>query len=163
MLSEPRRRVAMAPGIVGAILVMMILLLIPAGAGAGQATLSWLPNTEPDLAGYKVYFGQASRIYQAPVDVGNSIGYTLTGLPEGVVYYFAVTAYNSGGESAFSSEVSMLVRDTTPPVISAIAVIGTTASSATFCWRKARLKRPSITIREPLGKTLTSSRSKNFW
>ena len=112
----------------------MILVLIPAAVAAGQATLSWLPNTEPNLAGYKVYFGQASRTYQAPVDVANSIGYTLTGLQEGVVYYFAVTAYNSGGESAFSSEVSLLVTDTTPPAISAVAVPVKTTGGATITW-----------------------------
>src|SRR5205085_7771374 len=72
-----------------------------------QVTLAWDPNTESDLAGYKVYIGTASGVYTTTIDVGNVTTYTVTGLAPGATYYFVVTAYDTGGlESGFSNEVS---------------------------------------------------------
>jgi fibronectin type 3 domain-containing protein len=73
------------------------------------ATLSWDPNSAPDLEGYKIYLATASGRYGAPIatvpmDITN---YTVTGLETGTTYFFVVTAYNSSGtESSFSNEVS---------------------------------------------------------
>src|SRR5207249_4246245 len=89
---------------------------------AAQVTLTWDPNTYPDLAGYKLYYGTSSGSYQFSVDVGNQTSYSLAGLLEGQIYYFAVTAYNSSGvESAFSNEVSIAIADVTPPTVSMTA------------------------------------------
>ena len=103
---------------------------------AGDALLSWDPNTESDLAGYNVYFGTASGTYGSPVDVGNQTTYTVTGLGSGT-FYFIVTAYNSsGGESGPSSEVSktFIGTDTTPPAISAITATSITSSGVSITW-----------------------------
>ena len=62
-----------------------------------QVTLTWDPNSEPDLAGYDIYYGTASGNYQWKTDVGNVTTYTLNGLNIGVTYYFAATAYNTQG------------------------------------------------------------------
>ncbi len=71
------------------------------------ATLSWMPNTDSDLAGYKVYMGTSSGLYGTPVDVGNVTTYTAGNLTVGTTYYFTVTAYDqSKNESLHSSEVS---------------------------------------------------------
>ena len=87
-------------------------------AMAGSATVRWQPNTEPDLQGYRVYYGTASKDYGAPIDVGNVTSYTITGLDEGRTYYFAVTAVDtSGNESGFSSEVSKTIADTHAPTL----------------------------------------------
>jgi hypothetical protein len=81
-------------------------------AYAGDVTLQWDPNPETDLAGYKIYYGTASRSYSAPVTIGLQSSYTLSGLASGT-YYFAVTAFNRDGlESAFSNEVSTTVSGT---------------------------------------------------
>src|SRR5439155_23215763 len=48
-----------------------------------QVTLAWDPNTEPDLAGYKVYVGTTSGVYSTPINVGNVTTYTVTGLQPG--------------------------------------------------------------------------------
>ncbi len=81
-------------------------------AYAGDVALEWDPNTETDLAGYKIYFGTASRTYSTPIAIGLQSTYTVTGLPAGT-YYFAVTAFNRDGlESAFSNEVSTTVSGT---------------------------------------------------
>ena len=69
--------------------------------------LSWNPNTESNLAGYRVYIGLASGVYWPPIDVGNETSFFVTGLAEGFTYFFTITAYNHGGhESGFSNEVS---------------------------------------------------------
>lgn len=77
----------------------------------GSLLLSWIPNTEPDLAGYKLYAGRATGTYNAfgyPIDVGNVTSYTVTVLDAGA-WFFAVTAYDTGdNESDFSSELEVL-------------------------------------------------------
>lgn len=77
---------------------------------AAQVTLEWDPNTEPDLAGYKIYYGTSSENYDMSVDVGNWTSCTIAGFVEGVNYYFAATAYDAyGNESDFSDEVSTTI------------------------------------------------------
>jgi hypothetical protein len=67
-------------------------------------------NSEPDLAGYKIYVGTASGLYNypgSPFVAGVASSYSITGLPSGQTYYFAISAYdNFGNESALSAEVS---------------------------------------------------------
>jgi len=90
--------------------VLVAILSIP--AYAGDVTLAWDANSESDLAGYKVYFGTASRVYGAPIVIGTGTTYMVTGLAPGT-YYFAVTAFNTAGlESGFSNEVSATVSGT---------------------------------------------------
>src|SRR2546427_12261921 len=109
-----------------------LCFLAPALSSAAQVTLAWDPNTEPDLAGYKLYYGTSSGSYQFSVDVGNLTSYTLSGLLEGRIYYFAATAYNlSLGESGFSNEVNKAIADVTPPTVSITApTTGATVSGA---------------------------------
>jgi hypothetical protein len=87
---------------------------------AGALKASWNANTEPDLAGYKIYYGLSSGNYTIAINVGNVTQYTVNQLTEGLVYYFVVTAYDTAGnESAYSQEVSaqIAVVDRTPPAI----------------------------------------------
>jgi fibronectin type 3 domain-containing protein len=72
----------------------------------GTINLAWNPNKEPDLKGYKVYYGTSSRRYGPGIDVGKVTSYSLTGLVTGTRYYISITAYNTKGrESSFSNEV----------------------------------------------------------
>jgi hypothetical protein len=71
-----------------------------------QANLIWDPNSEADLAGYKIYYGTSSKTYNSVMDVGNKTSYTLSGLQVGKTYYISATAYNTKGlESGYSNEV----------------------------------------------------------
>ena len=80
---------------------------------AADLSFAWTPNSDPNLAGYKIYYGTASRAYTVSIDVGNptitdnKVTCTLTVLPqESTLYYFAATAYDIDGlESDYSSEV----------------------------------------------------------
>lgn len=85
----------------------MQCIFLPGNSLASYLTLAWDPNTEPDLAGYRVYYGTAPREYVDSIDVGNITTYQLDYLLDGVTYFIAVTAYDtSGNESDFSHEVS---------------------------------------------------------
>mgnify|MGYP001582576303 CR=1 FL=1 len=99
------------------LLLTSFLWFYSAIAAAGSLTASWTANTESDLAGYKVYYGTATKTYGAPIDVGKVVTtYTVTELTEQKTYYFAVTAYDTAGnQSGFSNEASGTVPDQTPP------------------------------------------------
>jgi chitodextrinase len=87
-------------------------------SGNGQVTLRWNPNTEPDFLLYRIYGGTTPN----PVIVLDSaVGAAdtqrvLSGLTNGVPYYFRLTAVDSAyNESGFSNEVSVTPGDVTPP------------------------------------------------
>lgn len=84
--------------------LFLLCLLLPGDVAGARVTLAWNANSEPDLAGYRLYWGHSTRNYSARVDVGNVTVATLTNLPRGT--YIAATAYNLAGlESDFSNEV----------------------------------------------------------
>lgn len=85
---------------------------VDSGSGEiGTIKLVWDPSSGPDVAGYKIYYGTASRTYSPGIDVGNVTTYALTGLIKGQRYYIAVTAYNrSDRESGFSNEVTEVAK-----------------------------------------------------
>ena len=86
--------------------LLLVFLLSISKAYSAQISLAWDPNTEPDLAGYKLHYGHSSREYFYSVDVGNRTRHTLSGLEEDETYFFAVTAYDIyGDESDFSEEL----------------------------------------------------------
>jgi Malectin domain/Bacterial TSP3 repeat/Fibronectin type III domain len=88
-------------------MLSLLLLLLASRAFAGQMTLQWDAVTNPQLAGYKVYYGYASRQYSMNVNAGMSTTAAFSNLKDAQMYYFAVTAFDtSGKESAFSNEVS---------------------------------------------------------
>jgi len=81
--------------------------------GLGSATLSWTPPTQysdgsplTDLAGYKIYYGNASGNYPNSIRIDNPgiSMYVVENLTSNT-YYFVSTAFNSGNaESEFSNE-----------------------------------------------------------
>jgi len=83
------------------------ILTVSSGGSGGTINLAWNPSTGPGVAGYKVYYGTASRAYSNSIDVGNATTYDLTGLTKGQTYFIATTAYDtSHNESGYSNEVS---------------------------------------------------------
>ena len=101
----------------------------------GVARFSWLPNSDANLAGYKIHYGTASRNYSRVTDVGISTlingraQATITSLIAGTTYYFAATAYDTNGaQSAYSTEVVYTVgsipTDPQPPTANNSTVSG---------------------------------------
>jgi len=86
------------------------LIAAVADAWAADVTLSWDQNVEPELAGYRIYYGTARGSYSVQIDVCNVTKYKVTGLMAGKTYYFAATAYDTSGyESGYSTQVSYSV------------------------------------------------------
>jgi hypothetical protein len=90
--------------------LVTVLLLAPDAAQAGSVRLAWDANSEPDLAGYVIVYGTQSHAYPYSVDVGRTTQWEVTGLTDGVTYFFAVLAYNLAGlRGPLSNEVSTTV------------------------------------------------------
>jgi fibronectin type 3 domain-containing protein len=92
--------------------VTVLLFFISTFAFGEHVSLVWDPSITPTVTGYKVYIGNASRTYKAPIVIGNQISYTVLNMPVGLTY-FAVTAFDAdGNESDFSNEVSTEINET---------------------------------------------------
>lgn len=100
------------------LLVCLGVIFAPNSANALEVTLAWDANTETNLAGYKIYYdddgsgepydGTGAVEGPSPIDVENVLEFTLSGLSDNAVYFFAATAYNTDDpplESGYSNEV----------------------------------------------------------
>ncbi len=94
------------PGILSCA-VLVLLLITGAISPAQTVTLAWDPNPEPDVVGYRLYYGPISRSFTNSVDsVTNETKATVSGLTRGETYFFYVTASNDLGlESGQSTEI----------------------------------------------------------
>jgi hypothetical protein len=97
-------------------------LLFPLITYAAQVTLAWDPVMDPNVVGYRVYYGTSSRSYQFNNDAGRNTTITVSNLQDGTTYYFAVTSYGTAGlESGYSNEVSYGAPTTCLSVISPVS------------------------------------------
>ena len=94
------------------LLPLFSFIFLGANAGFTQnVAVTWNPNAEPDIAGYKIYYGQVSKNYDHSIDLNRKTEYTISSLPDTGLYYFAVTAYDlAGNESGYSEEVSIYIK-----------------------------------------------------
>jgi hypothetical protein len=96
-----------------AILMPILTLFVPTPLEATEIWIAWDPNTEQDLAGYRVYYGTASKTYGEPFTIGKETTYTITGLTPGQRYYIAITAFDTANnESDYSNEVNGIAPGT---------------------------------------------------
>jgi len=97
------------------------LALLVSAASAATVTLAWNSNTEPHLEGYVIYRNTGSPgppyeysdwLPEDELDDPLNPKVTITGLNEGLKYYFATAAYGTeGNESDFSNEVCVQVSE----------------------------------------------------
>ena len=113
--------------------LLSVFLALPLyGAGI---QVNWNPNTEDDLAGYKVYIGTASGSYTQHIDVGNKTSGVFENVNEKTKYYIAVTAYDtSGNESDYSEEATIDIPDMTPSGVPNAPTLVAGAHTITVNW-----------------------------
>lgn len=88
------------------------MFIFATGVFSSQSTLMWDRCLDPEVIGYRLYYGNSSRDYFPAVEVGNETTCTVSELVEGVPYFFAVTAYDHyGNESEYSEEVSQTIYE----------------------------------------------------
>jgi hypothetical protein len=140
------------------------LLARPGTALGFDARVGWRPVQS--VAGYRLYTRQNGQSFSNGVDVGliaadvdGVIRYVTRGLPNGVVNYFAVTAYDaSGRESAFSNELSLLVTATPTATVTAPAT-GTASRTPTASGTASRTPTATATATRTATASLTPTRT----
>lgn len=95
--------------------IIVCLMAISQTVVAAGVNLAWNANPETNITGYRVSYGTASGVYPNVVSVGTTPTTSISGLNEGTVYYFAVSAINQAGQqSPLSSQISYQIPVTTP-------------------------------------------------
>ncbi len=96
-----------------------VYFILAQAAFAASVTLTWNRNQEPDIAGYKIYYGTSSHNYTESTTINDTatsplqISHTVSGLGEGMTYYFAVKAFDLADHySDYSQEVSVTIPGT---------------------------------------------------
>lgn len=111
---------------------LLTILLLALTASAGTVTLQWDPNDASDgVTKYRVYCQQGINAW---TQLGYTVttNFTATGLPNGVLLTFQVTAVSTNNiEGPPSNEVSTnLVL--TPGAVRNLRITGATATNLTF-------------------------------
>lgn len=91
----------------------MAILVATPSLCAAQVTLAWDPNSEPDVAGYRLYYGSPGGEFGTVINTGNVTNFTAGDLVPGSTYAFYVTCYNTSG---LESEPSNVVEYLVPPI-----------------------------------------------
>ncbi len=91
------------------VIITQELTVLPSGVptffrGSMQPTILLTWDASPAATGYKVYWGNASRIYHHCLLVGDATTIALTVSDPGVKVYACVTALDADNESDFSNE-----------------------------------------------------------
>ena len=85
--------------------------VVASSTNASNVTVTWKAGKDGTLAGYKVYIGNASGVYNRIIDAGVKTNLVLTGLGYGLTNYFAVTEYDKAGNQSpyYSTEARYFV------------------------------------------------------
>ncbi len=144
----------------------IIGVLVLSSTPAWGATLSWTANTEPDLAGYRVY--QCSRLPCTPQSGNASTLATLgtvtsfnIGTPA-VTQYYLITAFDFSNNESGPSSVATYTPAASPPPV-ALPIIGMSPTNLTFAATQgsANPATQTLTISNQGGGTLTWSTTEN--
>lgn len=97
-------------------IILALAMVVVTAAGVRAATATWDPNTEPDLAGYKLSYGTQSGVHTVVLDVGRVTTYQFN--PPPGRYYVVVQAYNNAGVlSDKSAEVVVDIPSSGGPIV----------------------------------------------
>lgn len=134
----------------------------PSGLNAsldnGQITLTWDPNSETDLAEYRLYrfaLPQEETEFVATISAGTE-SYTDTDIVNGRTYsYWVSAADQNGNESGYSDEVQVeLDGDTEPPIL-----VNPIPNQTNTVGQLFEFSLPSNTFEDPNGENLSLTAS----
>ena len=126
-------------------LICACVLFLASTASARSISLAWNANPESDVAGYKIYYqsdsptlpfdGVEANEGASPIDVGDLTDFSLSGLSDSRIYYFAVVAYNADGiESPWSDVVA---SSWVPALLSPDNGASADSNAVKFIWESA--------------------------
>ncbi len=96
----------------------IILLALP---GDAEVTVSWQANSEEDLDTYQIFFGETEdALTEGPVVKAAKTEANISGLNNGIKYFFAVQAIDLSGNNSESSvrvEATPVATDSTAPIL----------------------------------------------
>lgn len=107
--------------------------IVPAPA----VSLTWNPNPEANLAGYKLHFGSSSGNYTTVLDVGPVPSAPLPPMILGQTYYVALSAYDTDGrDGPLSAE--LVVTASSPAPVAASGFATGSAGQGALHWKYPR-------------------------
>lgn len=143
--------------LVGAAFIGAILAAQPSYAVLQDCTITWAPNSEPDLAGYRVYAAPASKGYtmgKPLLDVPKTqttAKCSALKLPSPSTYFFAVTAYDTtGNESGLSNEMSKVIGEEQTVPLAYVTRVQTDENGATVTISGFAVKLYVVSDRIPM-------------
>jgi hypothetical protein len=96
-------------------LLFTVLVTVLWTLNATEIRLTWAPNVEPDVAGYRIHYGEMPGALDQRADAGKATWVRIENLVAGKMYCFQATCYNGSGiESDPSDSIFYLVPS--PPV-----------------------------------------------
>lgn len=88
-----------------------------------NVTVSLGSGSDSEFVGYKIFYGTVSHSYDHQVTVTNTNAVTITGLADGVTYYFVASGVDGqGDESSYSDEVSFTTSVPTVATLTPVPV-----------------------------------------
>ncbi len=99
--------------------VATVALAATLGATAGTIDVRWDAVSDPDLAGYRVYYGPTLGSHANVKDVGKTTSTQLTSLTDCTLWYVSVRAYDTGGLESTTDSNS--VKGYARPVVSTVS------------------------------------------
>lgn len=117
------------------IVPLSLFVVWPAYAAGLNVQIGWNASTSTSVTGYKLYWGEQTRVYPNTTDVHNVLLYTINGMSDTKSSFVAATAYSVDAESDYSQELvihPVKVTQSTGGTISPDTSIYEAGSSLTF-------------------------------
>ena len=142
--------------------VLLVCAAEAADVPAAPVNLTWNPNPETDIAGYKVHFGTSSGNYSQVIDVPGGNSAALPQLILGNTYYLAVSAYNTAGlEGPRSVELRLSAAPPAPAESTSFTM--SAPGSGKLAWKHPKTGGTSAAAGTPEGFAIYGSEDLVNW
>lgn len=104
---------------------------------APAVSMTWIPNPESNIAGYKLHFGSSSGNYTTVINVGRVASAQLPAMILGRTYYLALSAYDTANrDGPLSAELVVTASPPAPVVDTGFAT--PSAGQGALQWRYSK-------------------------